>query len=300
MSLLLDWLESMHVDMKVTNKCSRKRNLRSTCHFCIGACKNKAISNEHYSIEINSEQCTSCGDCMVACPLSAIEGIAISREFKHSQLLYHDSYIPSEKELLIYKKRGMKGVKSETSINSYWEQVLDETNKKLFSLGEGMLSIEQGEEKEKLTRRALFSTVKMAGKQAIKNLAPAVWKIEAEEWKLSTWYPGYQFYSVELNHQVCSLCQACFSICTENVFVSGEEFLKIENEKCVNCMDCRDICSEQAITITPNIQPKVEQQFKLYMRKCSSCSRVFPSLRPDDSMCHICASRDPEWLSPYQ
>jgi Fe-S-cluster-containing hydrogenase component 2 len=142
MSLLVNWLESMHVDTKITNDCSKKKHIRSSCNNCSDACDSGAINITSTSINIDLEKCNSCGDCMIACPLSAIEGVLETREFDKNSLVYNESYIPLVKELLIYKQRGLTGIKTRsTPLSPNWVNVLNDANKILKQLEENTIKI---------------------------------------------------------------------------------------------------------------------------------------------------------------
>ncbi|MEH7075375.1 DUF362 domain-containing protein [Neobacillus drentensis] len=301
MSLLTKWLESMHVDIKITNKCSRKRNVGSTCSFCLAACNQGAISYSRQSIVIDTDQCTSCGDCVIACPVSGIEGLAFTREFENQSLIYNPAYSPTVKELLIYKKRGLLAVQIDTTpINQQWETTLQQTNRILIDLKLTPIELEQKANKEILSRRALFTSVQSGGKKLAKSMAPASWKMEANEWNLANYYPETQFYRVELNKDKCTLCKACFTFCSQEVFHLQDTFLQIESDKCVNCSDCTDICLEDAIQIQTEIKERSELHEPIHQKKCQDCGQSFHSFQHETEKCPICVNRDPEWLSPYQ
>jgi Fe-S-cluster-containing hydrogenase component 2 len=300
MSLLVKWLESMHVDLMVTNKCARQRNTRSSCTFCSEACLYGALAINQQSIEIDSERCSSCGDCVIACPLSAIEGSAVTREFAQGYLIYKSVYTPTEKELLIYKKRGINSIQiDQTPLNQQWEVVVNNTNEMLIHLGQSPIKVVEKIKDEKLSRRAFFTSFQIGGKQLAKSITPASWKMEAGEWKLASYYPEYQFYTVELDKQKCSLCQVCFSFCSQGVFTILDTALKVEHDKCVNCTDCTDICQENAIGITSIIKEKSKTVENFYTKVCHNCGNSFHTFLPEVKKCHICINRDPEWLSPY-
>lgn len=301
MSLLVKWLESMHVDLKITNKCSRNKNVRSTCTFCLELCKYGALEINQQSIEINQSQCTSCGDCVISCPMSAIEGIAVTREFEENTLIYKEDYTPTEKELLIYKKRGLHAITlNGAPLNDKWKFVLTETNRMLGQLDQRPIEVVQRNNVEKLSRRDLFTSMQSGGKKLAKSLTPASWKLEANEWILANYYPEYQFYTVELDKDKCTLCKACFTFCSQKVFQLKDTSLQIENNNCVNCTDCVDICLEDAIQITPQIKKKVNYQEPIHAKKCLDCGQSFHSLQAETVKCPVCVNRDPEWLSPYQ
>lgn len=291
----------MHVDLRITNKCSRTRNTRSTCTFCLESCNNGAISINQQSIEIEQKQCTSCGDCVISCPLSAIEGIVVTREFVNRTLIYKDVYTPTVKELLIYKNRGLTSVRTdEAPLNDHWKSVLKQTNKYLNDLKQSPIEVVKKETDEKFSRRAFFTSIQTEGKKLAKIIAPATWKMEANEWNLANYYPEYQFFSVELDKSKCTLCKACFSFCSQKVFQLKDAYLQIGSDNCVNCTDCIDICIEDAIQIKAEIKKKRDFHEPIHSNKCSDCGQVFHSFQLETEKCSICVNRDPEWLSPYQ
>jgi ferredoxin len=301
MSLLVKWLESMHVELRISNNCSRKRNVRSTCNLCSESCNSSAISINQKSIEIDQNLCTSCGDCLINCPLSAIEGIAVTREFEKDSLIFKDVYTPTEKELLIYENRGLNSIKiNEPFLNPAWKRVLEETNRMLNHLDQVPIEVVEKNNNEKFSRRAFFTTMQSGGKKIAKSMTPASWKMEANEWNLANYYPDYQFYTVEFDKNKCTLCKACFTFCSQKVFLLKETFLQVESQKCVNCTDCTDICPEDAIHIKPDIKKKRDAHEPIHAQECHDCGQIFHSFLPDTEKCPICVNRDPEWLSPYQ
>jgi heterodisulfide reductase subunit A-like polyferredoxin len=301
MSILVKWLESMHVDLRINSKCSRNRNVRSTCTFCVESCNSEALSINQQSIEIDQKQCTSCGDCVISCPLSAIEGVTVTREFTNRSLIYKDAFTPTTKELLIYKSRGLTSVRTDAEpLNKQWEMIIKQTNKMLSDLNQSPIRVVQKETNENFSRRAFFTTMQTGGKKLAKSIAPASWKMEANEWNLANYYPEYQFFSVELDKNKCTLCKACFLFCSQNVFTLKDSYLHIESEKCVNCTDCTSICLEDALRIIPEITKTRLICEPVCTKECKDCGQEFYTLQSEGEKCPICVNRDPEWLSPYQ
>ncbi|MEH7416670.1 4Fe-4S binding protein [Neobacillus drentensis] len=299
MSLLVNWLESMHVDAKITNVCSRKRHLRSTCSLCSDACQFGAISIDSTSFEIEPEKCNSCGDCMIACPLSAIEGVCESREFNKNSLVYSESYIPTVKELLIYKQRGLMTIKTvPASLNQNWRTVVNKSNKILLQLEECTINIMENGRDNRMSRRTFFSSLPREGRQFAKIMAPASWKWLANEWIITSYFPDYQFYQVELDLEKCTLCEICFNFCSQKVFTVLNGHLQVSNEKCVNCYDCIDLCQQDAIQISPHISKKQTKQYPFTTKECVSCGRSFSTFHPKIDCCPVCCDRDPDWLCP--
>jgi ferredoxin len=298
MSILVNWLESLHEEMNVTAKCSRQRNRKSTCKYCVDSCGHNAIEIRDV-ILIDTQKCTLCGDCLIACPLSAIEGIASNRHFEKASLVFDESYTPSLKELLIYKKRGMTSIQVNHQVNDEWETVVANANIQLQLLDESPIAFVNKVTEVVLSRRAFFGSFQKEGKQLAKSMAPASWKIDQDDWKLTKHYPDFQFYSVTINRSKCSLCQACFSLCPENVFQIEDNHLVIKNGKCVNCTSCTDVCSENAIEIIADVRRKIKQSAPVDLKYCKDCGHSFYTFVKGTEKCHVCADRDSEWLSPY-
>lgn len=298
MSILVNWLESLHEEMSVTTKCSRVRNRKSTCNYCVENCKHNAIEITGV-IFIDTKKCILCGECMIACPVSAIEGMASSRYFEKGSLVFDDSYTPSLKELLIYKKRGMTSILVANQLNQDWETVLSNANEQLLLLDQEPIAVVEKVKEEVFSRRAFFGSFQKEGKQLAKSMAPAAWKMEHDDWKITKYYPDFQFYSLKIDKDQCTLCQACFSLCPEDIFQLEDNKLVIDNGQCVNCNSCTDVCSENAIEIISVIKRKIEQVESVHFNSCQGCGHRFYTFDKETEKCHVCANRDPEWLSPF-
>lgn len=300
MSILVNWLESLHEEMKVSSKCVRMRNRKSTCSHCLLKCEHEAIIANENLLIIDTNKCTICGECMIACPLSAIDGILSNRVFDGGSLVFDPNYVPSIKELLIYKKRGMTSIQvSHQPLIEDWKTVITHSNNHLKLLGENPIEAVQKNMDEVLSRRAFFGSFQKEGKQLAKSMAPAAWKMESDDWKLTKYYPDFQIYSVELKKEQCTLCQACFTLCPENVFKIKDGTIRVQAENCVNCTSCIDVCQENAIVIQKDIQKKSEQLDQVHSKTCIDCGHNFYSFHSETEKCHVCINRDPEWLSPY-
>jgi NAD-dependent dihydropyrimidine dehydrogenase PreA subunit len=238
---------------------------------------------------------------MIACPLSAIKGIPSSRELDQDGLTYNNNYTPSVKELLIYKKRGLNTICVKSSkLNENWEQTIKEANFQFNLLDQPALEVIIRDDEKTFSRRGLFTSIQNEGRQLAKSLAPASWKMGANEWTLPTYYPEHQFFTVGIDRDKCTFCQACFSLCSQEVFQVQNNSLEIENQRCVNCTDCRDICPEDAIHIIPEIKRKSLSQHDYHTFECEDCSRPFQTFQEEKDTCTICNQRDPGWLSPFE
>jgi ferredoxin len=300
MSLLMNWLESLHVDVKVNQRCARFHSPRSACTKCIDSCKHDALAIIDGFIQLDSEKCNGCGDCVINCPLSAVEGIPVGRRFEKNALVYTDSFTPQVKELLIYKRRGIKNIQIGTDfsgLNSEWEKAVVNTNQILNAVDEEPMNIIRLE-KAAVSRRDFFQSARVKGQKLTKELAPARWRAAEDDWILTKFYPEHQFYEAVIDRDKCVFCRACFSVCPQKVFSVHNYALTIENNKCIDCSLCRDVCPEQAVSINEN--PGIKQNMKISFSECScqECGQKFYSFQPEKHKCMICSDRDPSWLKP--
>jgi Fe-S-cluster-containing hydrogenase component 2 len=300
MSILVNWLESLHEEMKVSSRCVRERNRKSSCGFCVQTCKQNAFEIKDHLLILDTNKCTMCGECMLACPLSAIEGVLSNRVFDGGSLVFNYNYVPSIKELLIYKKRGMTSIQvSQQPLSKEWKTVVSQSNDYLQMLDEDSIEVVQKVKEEVLSRRAFFGSFQKEGKQLAKSMAPAAWKMKQDDWKITRYYPDYQFFTVQLNKEKCTLCQACFALCPENVFQIKNNKLVIQNEKCVNCTSCTDVCPENTIEIILDVKSIKDSQENVHLKACIVCEHPFYTFNVENEKCPVCANRDPDWLSPY-
>jgi ferredoxin len=300
MSILVNWLESLHEEMKVSSRCVRERNRKSTCGFCVEVCKQNAFEIKDHLPILDTNKCTMCGECMLACPLSAIEGVLSNRVFDGGSLVFNHNYVPTIKELLIYKNRGMTSVQvSQQPLTIEWKTVVSQSNDYLQMLDEDSIEVVQKVKEEVLSRRAFFGSFQKEGKQLAKSMAPAAWKMKRDDWKITRYYPDYQFFTVKLSKEKCTLCQACFTLCPENVFQIMNNKLVIQNEKCVNCTSCTDVCPANAIQIILDVKRIKDNQENVHLKACIVCEHTFYTFSVETEKCHVCANRDPDWLRPY-
>lgn len=90
--------------------------------------------------------------------------MAVTREFENRSIIYNAFYTPTVKELLIYKKRGLKSVQIHNpQVNQQWESVLQQTNLILMDLKQEQIEMEQKATEEKLSRRAFFTSMQTGG-----------------------------------------------------------------------------------------------------------------------------------------
>lgn len=298
MSLFISWLESMYMENSVTSQCLRHRNPNSTCTRCLDACDQAAILFKDGKIQFDQIKCNSCGACVIACSLSAIKGIPSNRQFVDGCLVSNDFFIPTVKELLIYKKRGMTSLLlGDGRFSSEWEKTIRDANACLVQLGEEPIDLMKKAKQSKLSRRSLFSSVQKQGQQLAKKLAPAEWR-GLSNWNLASYYPNRQFNQVEINQGKCTFCRSCMILCPQDVFQLSPTTVQVNNSRCVDCGLCTDLCMEDALMISTSLQNATVSEYQYTNKECCICGNEFQSLHSEETECFICSDRDPTWLLP--
>lgn len=298
MSLLVNWLESLHSELEVTERCSREFNHKSSCSICLENCMEKAILIKEDRIVVDHNHCKECGECVATCPLSAIDGTGPQRSFQDHALVYNEFYTPSIKELLIYKKKGIFAIiVPQNSLNDKWTMRLEETNMVLMKLDETPYAVIASHQVKNLSRRAFFSSMQEEGKHLLKSMTPAAWR--KDSWNLCHYFPDHQFFSVQVNTEKCTLCGACRNLCTNQVFSFDGSAFRLQHQKCTGCTSCRDVCPEAAIKVVSNIQKAQITSHDMFEKECPGCKQRYLTFQKDLNQCKICDNRDTEWLSPY-
>ena len=60
----------------------------------------------------------------------------------------------------------------------------------------------------------------------------------------------YVMYDVKVDDEKCVSCSECVDICPEEVFeLHGEKSVPVNAEDCVGCESCVELCEEEAITV---------------------------------------------------
>ncbi|WP_051120184.1 4Fe-4S dicluster domain-containing protein [Bacillus sp. 1NLA3E] len=329
MSLIINWLESLSIDLHITERCSLEISPKSTCTACIDHCESEALSLQKNKIIIDSSKCHTCGKCIIACPISAISGTMPNRKVKNGLLFYEAHYCPSVKELLTYRKRGIREIAVPNGWqDDDWEKAVTEVNGILTEIGLSPFCFQQAEEIKDpgMTRRELFLSARTKGQSLAKEFAPASWRHNPKTWSLPDYYPDIQFYQVELDQEKCSLCKGCFSLCSQGALSLSESEFFIDNQKCTNCSICADACPEGAILIREALKVKSESRFPIFEATCKRCKQSYLSfadqsdddavsarlldrheIRPvsDDhvhntgsGLCHVCSNMGNDWLMP--
>ncbi len=60
-----------------------------------------------------------------------------------------------------------------------------------------------------------------------------------------------------INTSRCALCKACVLNCSANAIEKVDDVLKINNEKCIQCYCCRELCPNDAVEIKKSLLVKI-------------------------------------------
>ncbi len=295
MGIFTKWIESLHYEYEILKTCTRHKSPRSTCTKCIDACPRKAISLVNGIPQINGENCNECGKCIAACPVQAVAGIFPKRSVVQNQLIVKNKDVPAGKELLIYYKKGVRGIIcEEEELCKEWQEAIDEANKILLELGETPFTVtcrKVNRAEEKITRRELLTAWKKESKSLLKELTPAKWRFNQNDLDVSKYYPEHQFAEIVLDPEKCALCKACQALCNKKCFSITSESFAINAHSCTACGLCMDICPEKAITVTEKVMLNTPVSHPVYTKVCRICKRNFDTLSEHDEECVACVKR---------
>ena len=58
-------------------------------------------------------------------------------------------------------------------------------------------------------------------------------------------------YDVEVDEEKCVGCGECMEICPVDVYeIQDEKSVPVNGEECLGCESCVEVCEEEAITVT--------------------------------------------------
>jgi ferredoxin len=232
---------------------------------------------------------------MAACPVQAISGILPQRNIIQNQLVMSDQSIPTSKELLVLYKKGIKSIicEEESSI-PLWKEPIEEANTSLRKLGESPFFISvvnTVREEEHYSRREIFSLWKKESKSLLQQFTPAKWRFNHNSLDLTKYYSDYQFSTISLNIEKCTLCGVCQRLCEKKCFEIQKGHFSISLKGCSSCQLCVDTCPEKAIMIEDKILKIKESLFLIYEKVCHVCNHTFNTLHQQDDECVACTKR---------
>jgi len=299
--LLEKWVESLDYQYEVLTSCTRCKSPRATCQKCIEVCEYKAISLEDNHPVIQRETCNECGSCLAACPVQAIAGIFPKRTVMKNRLIISNEHLPSVKEMLVLYKKGVREIINEDSSQiDPLLNIIEEANFMLSQLGEGHLSLSTTtklteKNEEVYSRRELLSLWKKESQSVMKQAAPAKWRFNHQQLDVTKYFPDYQFTTISLNAETCTLCKACEVLCEKQCFNITDDCLTINLQACSSCNLCEDICPEKALHVKEQISSVKKEHYPIYIQYCSTCQKPFSTLNEQENQCVSCKKRKGFW-----
>lgn len=295
MGLLSKWVESLDYEYEILSFCTRFVSPHSTCNKCVDSCTEDAITLVKGKPAIDNRKCSECGYCISACPVQAIAGIYPRRTIIQDQLVIQGSQLPTAKELLILRKKGVHVIVGETTeLVESWKEPIDEANAILSQLKEKPFLVVTKclEVDEYCSRRELFSLWKKEGASVLKQVAPAKWRFNHTDLELARYYKDYQFTSITVDLDKCTLCTACQKLCEKKCFDIHCDQLLISSQNCSSCQLCVDTCQEKAISITDQISRAEIIIHPIFERVCTACNKTHKTVRDHEEKCVACRKRE--------
>ncbi|MDF2859683.1 MAG: hypothetical protein K0Q87_5534, partial [Neobacillus sp.] len=295
MGLLGKWIESLDYEYEILPSCTRNVSPHSTCEKCVESCDPNAIVLVNKKPVINYKKCIECGDCISACPVQAIAGIYPNRTIIQNELVIQGQKIPKVKELLILYKKGIKSIVAETPfLIKSWKVRIDEANALLKQLNEApfSISVKTNEEERCYSRRDLFTLWKNESKSVVKQVAPAKWRFNQNDFHLPKYYRDYQFAKITIDIEKCLLCTACTKLCENKCFNIGDEHFSLFSQGCSSCQLCVDTCPEKAIIVEGQISRAKENLLPIYKKVCKVCDKTYSTISEHDEKCVACRKRE--------
>lgn len=256
---------------KITPYCIREKSHKSSCQLCIQSCPCHAIQLHQHIARINTNACTQCGGCVIACPVNAIDGLPPSRHIQGHMLHSDDAIKPTVKELLLYYAAGISTIRLYIE-HTDWLTIITKANNELSRLECSPFLVETHQQKENTIlskRRSLLG---------LDYLTPLVTSCSIKQRSLTQAYPHYQFFTISLDVSRCSLCRVCEKLCPTNSFQITDSLFAINNDHCNGCSLCQDSCPEQAINITATITKNQKFNYRISQHFCEQCQQTFPGL----------------------
>lgn len=267
----------------IQNTCLRKRYNLSQCQACIKICPRKSISPEKNNVVVDHKKCDQCGACTIACPASAITASPPVRNIEQKHLYYDSRTPPQVKELLLYFHAGIRHIHLPLN-NSDWTPYIDEANQQLKTMGySGFDIIQEKKIREDISpmRRSLLG---------LRRKAP----LSITNKPLNQIFKNYQFYTLTLDQERCTLCTACENLCASKAIEINDRAYTIHTQQCIGCHLCVDACPEKCLMLEEEISSETTISYALQKYTCTTCGTSFSSFssKKHNLICSTCKIRE--------
>ncbi|CEG26878.1 4Fe-4S binding protein [Bacillus sp. B-jedd] len=308
MGMLTNWLESLAYEIEISSACLRLQSPKSGCMKCGQYCPEKAITFTGREVKIDSESCTNCGQCVPACPVQAISGKSPERTIVNDTLLIEEGLFPPFQELLYFCKRGIRKIYCSNQVVPD-APVIDEVQSLLGEMGFEPIAIldslpSPAEERVATRRSFLLNAASEGRKLAAASFAPAKWKFNQDQFNLVSMFPGFSLYEVHISQERCTLCEACFKMCKQEVFMLQDGILSVKHSSCNGCKLCTDVCTAGAVNPVQKAHSSEKMELGVERVACRDCSSPFYTWRSSnsntDAKCPVCKTRSEKgYLNPF-
>lgn len=135
------------------------------------------------------------------------------------------------------------------------KEPINKANLKLAKLGEAPFTTEIKSIKEEtvVSRRGFFFLWKEESMSLMKQVAPVKWRFNHNVFHLPKYFKDYQFATIRINTEKCTLCTVCQNLCEKKCFNILDEHMSIVSQNCSSCQLCVDSCPEKAIVVEEQI-----------------------------------------------
>ena len=308
MGMLTNWLESLAYEIETSRACLRLQSPKSNCMKCSQYCPEQAITITGREVRIDRASCSNCGQCVPACPVQAISGKSPERFIVKDTLLLEEGLFPPVQELLYFCKRGIRKIYCSNQVVPD-AHVINEVQSLLGGMGYEPIaildSLPSPADKRVATRRSFLLNAASEGRKlAVSSLAPAKWKFNQNQFNLVSMFPGFSLYEVNISQEQCTLCEACFKMCKQDVFALLDGTLTVKHSACNGCHLCVDVCAAGAVNPVPKANTTAELELEVERAACCDCGSPFYKWRSgnssSESKCIVCKTRSEKgYLNPF-
>lgn len=261
----------------VGESCLRHSLRRSTCRACVDTCPASALAVTATGATLNDDLCLRCGRCLFVCPVGAIANLEPPRRHTLAQRLIapFTAIAPDIHELLLWHARHhIRGVEIDLDEHPHWGVAIAALNLKLRELDEPGWQI-YPPQPAPLDR----------GRRRLSGLEKGV-SVMVEP--LSTAFPHYQQFRLQLDDERCVTCAACSRVCSPRALVLKASTFTLDARQCNGCKACEAVCPVDALRIVPETGKAEPIVHPLFETSCPACSRLFYAWHPQASLCPIC------------
>lgn len=317
------------------NKCVRYKSSKSTCSYCYDRCQYKAIKFHGRGISIK-DSCARCGLCISSCPTNALTDGGrsfygsrgkvlvlcnrIEGDFKDPKIRLECLQYFTPKILLDIHRKGVRKLLinrelcSDCKYHQDLEANIKEVNEILSLAGRPLMALEEidlkdidvyfeeishNRKQKEVARRGFFKEIAKEIFSVGYEIAPPT--VKEEGWKktntiLNEFAKDLDYnigiYDLSVDNEKCINCNACVNLCPEKVMEIKDNVLNYRSNRCIGCTLCVDICPTKALTLNRTSHKSYLKKYDKISKKCSLCERTYDSFIEQQDLCPKCISKE--------